>query len=541
MKPTRYYQAAAKEAVENGLKRNITNQLLCMATGTGKTYTAVQVIKNKGRCLWGTHEEGLLSQSATALLSELELMPDDQLLHIINTHGDIIELVRNANRGSFFNDPNTTLIANNIGIIKADLFDIDKPIVMASMQTLWRRLDKIPFDHFQVMVVDEAHLSGSKTWIKSIRHFQCDLKLFLTATPFRSDGMLMGDVADEIIYEYPIDQAIKDGFLCELDAVRIKTNINLDKIRTIGGELNQSDLEVTVNTPERNALIVEKYIQYGSGRQFIAFAVDVKHAQDLTEAFKHRGLSVNFIVGDKELTPNRKKVLTDYRSGHYIGLVNVGVLVAGADFPNTGCIIQACPTKSLVKYLQSVGRGTRLKNQLFITRFGQNCIILDFIDSTTKHRLVNTWTLDKAKPPEDRTFLTKEKREKLIADRERRFKLEQLEKDIRVNLLKLPTVKISNSIRMQEPATQGQLDWIAREGYDIVNLNYTKKMCSDIISNLPASEKQAWVLAKKGYDVSQGVTVGEAKLAFLEIEEREAKAKSEALKKANKFPFNDIF
>lgn len=536
-KGLRPYQREAIAAINNGLAKGIDKQLLVMATGTGKTFTAVKAVKDKGRLLWGTHTEELIEQSAIALLAELELMPYNVLVKTINDSGGLIELLRG---GEYSSNWYVSLISSTIGIVKADLFDIDKPIVVASMQTIYRRLDRIAPDHFGVVVVDEAHYSGANTWVRTLNHFTPKLRLGLTATPHRQDGMLLGDLFDEIIYEYNIDRGIAEGYLCELDAIRIKTNVNLDKVKTIAGDLNQGQLEELINTPERNALVVEKYLQYASGRQFIAFCVDVRHAQDLCAAFLDRGVLTNFIVGDKDLTTDRKGVINDFKSAALVGLTNVMVLTAGFDHPNVGCVIMACPTKSLTKYLQQVGRSTRRKDELYTGRFGQNSIVLDFIDSTTKHRLVNTWTLDKQKPPQDRTFLTQEKKLKLIAERERRFKVEQLEKDLRVNLLKLPVMKVSNSIRMQEPATPGQLEWIAREGYDIININYTKKMCSDIISNLPASDKQVWVLAKEGYDVSQGVTVAEAKLAFQEIEERKAKARSEALKKANRFPFDDI-
>lgn len=546
MKKQRYYQIEAQTAVEKALKRGVINQMLVMAGGCGKTFTAVKIIKNKGRVLWGTHTSELISQSAIAILAEKELLPYNELLFIVDSHGGIIDLIRNSKRGGFFLDEKTKLISEQIGIVKADIFDINKPVVVCSMQTLHKRLHLIPPDHFGVVVGDECHLFLSKTFKLSLDHFKPSLRLLLTATPHRMDNMIMGDIADEIVYEYGLDRGIADGFLCELDALRIKTNINIDRkadgtiVRTTGGELNQADLEEVINTPERNTLIVEKYIQYASGRQFIGFAVDVQHAKDLCQAFKDRGLNVNFVVGDEKETPDRKKVVDDYKNEIYIGLINVQILVAGFDHPNTGCIVHACPTKSLTKYIQSTVRGSRLKDQKFVERFGQNCIVLDFIDVTTKHRLVNTWTLDKAKSPEDRTFTTQEKKLKLIAERERRIKISELQKDVRINLLKLPVPKVIDSMRMQEPATDGQLKWIAREGYDIININYTKQMCSEIISNLPASPNNVYWLSQRGYDVSQGVTMAEYKLALQEIKIREAKEATEKLKKEKKFPYIDI-
>lgn len=539
-KEVRYYQNEALLAVNSSLAAGIKNQLLVMATGTGKTKTAVDIIKNRGRVLWCTHTQELITQSAIALLSEMELMPYNELLKIINGHGDIVELLRAESGTGMFADVNHNAITSQIGVIKADLFDINKPVVIASMQTLWRRLDKIPPDHFDVVVVDEAHYAGANTWVKSLNYLDCKLRLGLTATPYRTDGMLMGDIFDKIVYEYPIDKAIGDGYLCEIDAVKVKTNCNLDKVNTVAGELNQGQLEEVINTPERNNLIVEKYLQYCSGRQFLAFCVDVKHAMDLCKAFQEKGVMADFVVGDETLTTDRKGTISKFKKGDLVGITNVMVLTAGFDHPNTGAVLMCCPTKSLTKFLQQVGRATRLKDKGYVTRFGQNCIVLDFIDSTSKHRLVNTWELDKQKHPNDRTFVTKENKLKLIADRERRMQVADLKKDVRVNLLKLPKVKISDSIRMQEPATEKQINWIKSLGYDVVNINYTKAMCSEIISALPAKEWQINKLANAGYDVSQGVTISEYNMAILEIETQQAKENTEKLKKENNFPFNDL-
>ncbi len=496
------YQTRCNTAIKKGLENNIINQLVCSATGTGKTYigaVAANEVANGGRILWINHTIELIEQSAAALAAE---------------SGEA-----------------------EIGLIKADTFNIEPRIVMASAQTLHNRLHLIPEDYFDVVVADECHLFGAKTFKESLDYFKPKLRLGLTATPYRMDGCMMGDLFDEIIFEYNIDEAIRDGYLCELDAIRIKTNINLDKVKTVGGDLNQGQLEELINTPERNGLIVEKYIQYCSGRQFIAFCVDVKHAQDLCAAFNERGVKTNFIVGDTELTTDRRSVIHGLKSGEYVGLTNCMVLTAGFDHPNIGCIIEACPTKSLTKYLQQIGRGTRLKDAAFVSQFGQNCIILDFIDNTSKHRLVNTWELDRMKPPEERTFISEVKRLKLI--QERKIKLQQ-GNDEAVILLALPVPKINKSIRMAEPATQKQLEWIAALGYDIMNVNFTKSMCTEIISKQPANYSDFMWLKNHGYDVSNGVTQGEAGLAKQHIKNRIAKENTDRLKRENKFPYTDI-
>lgn len=898
-KQQRYYQLEAEEAVNKALDRHVINQMLVMSGGCGKTFTSAKIVKNKGRVLWGTHTAELIEQSAIALLAERDLMPYDELLFTINSHDGIINLLQNVKAGNLFSDPRTKLISDNIGIIKADLFDIDKPIVMASMQTLHRRLHLIPPDHFDVVVGDECFPAGtmidnvpieeikvgdtvrsfnhdtnqvelkkvvrlfkneiktnllkvklsngiefictdnhpiytqeygyvtakfisesvcdkemsclylpygkkqkanrisndqdllfkmrllwnrfrrykskdilqksmftsmpkhiektkkkglysqlqnlrkrskiyyksreskvlcwnsllftrmlfnkkksrhevieienrlqghvrknedrqpdvetwnkreddqinagqnisfkrwkrrkhqtsnndvSSNWIrygvqhsnlsgqrdvseptnllqsrswspgskisnrsgwkdsqtkeveisgqkenrdiefvrvdsceiyqrgsrgkcskvceksyvynfevednhnyfventlvhnchlymaqsfkKSLDHFKPKLRLLLTATPHRLDGMPLSDICDEIVYEYGIEKGIADGFLCELEAIQIKTNTNVDTVKTTAGELNQKDLQVVINTPERNRLIVDKYIEYASGRQFIAYCVDVKHAQDLCQEFKDRGLNVELVVGDEEITPERKKVINDFKSGKYIGLVNVQILVAGFDHPNTSCVIQACPTKSLTKYIQSTVRGSRLKDESVVSKFGQNCIILDFIDVTTRHKLVNTWSLDKGKPTMERVFMSKQKKLAIMAEIEQKRKamVANIKHDKKVNLLKIPEVVFSQNKSSNNPATEKQLNVIAQHGFDIINNSYTNGMCNVIISGLPASQKQINFLRWKGYDTDShpGLTYGEFQLALDEIKKKEDKQ----LKQDDSLPF----
>lgn len=530
----RYYQREAKLAVNNALKKGISKQLLVMATGTGKTKTAISILNDMGgSSLWLTHSEELIDQSAISFIETLELMSHEELHHLIHTHGSVTELVRNNQRGGMFSDPKTKLIGDEVGVIKADVFVADKHFTIASVQTIWRRLDKLPSNLFDNIIVDEAHYSGANTWVKTLDHFQHKLRLGLTATPYRMDGMLMGDIFDEIVYEYPIDKAIKDGYLCKIDAIRVATTTDIDKVKTIGGELSQRDLEETINTPERNGLIVRKYREFCEGRQFIAFCADVKHAMDLAQAFNDENIKTDFVVGDKDLTTDRKGTIRAFKKDELVGLTNCMVLTAGFDHPEVSCIIEASPTKSLAKYLQQIGRGTRLKKGQF-----KDLIVLDIVDVTKRHKLINCWELDKQKAPEDRIFISDEKREKLMASRVHKVQLET-KIDERVNLLEIPKVKISNSIRMNEDATIKQLEWIERLGYDVKNVNYTKKMCSEIISALSASPAQIWKIKQLGYDVSAGVTIAEAKKIF-EIED-EKKAKAQLKQQINNNDFNFEF
>jgi len=415
-----------------------------------------------------------------------------------------------------------------MGCIKADIFKPDANVVMGSLQTVVRRLDKLSPDYFDCIVADEAHLFGSATAFKTLSYFTPKLLIGLTATPHRNDGMMMGDIFDEIIFEYGLDKGIKDGYACELDAIKVTTKVSLDKVRTTAGEFNQKDLADEINTLARNQLIVEKYKAYAEGRQTIAFCVDIQHAIDLAEAFRMNGYNCEAVSSNEELTPERSENIERFKDGKLQIITNVNILVAGFDHVDTGCAIMASPTKSLTKYLQAVGRAARLKTEGFVKKFGQNAIILDIVDSTTRHNLVNAWELDREKPPEERTFITAEKRNKLLEERAKKsVKLEHERKeDEKVSLLRIPKLKISKSIKMEESATEAQLKWINSLGYDVENEHYTKKMCSEIISQQPANQKQINLLKYHKYDVGDRIiTIGDVNAAMWEVKQKLEKQK----------------
>jgi superfamily II DNA or RNA helicase len=321
-KDSRYYQLEAIKAINNAYYKGKSQALLVLPCGTGKTYTCVKAIKGKGRVNFIVTTEELAEQAGIALLAELELMSYNELIDIIGNCGGLVELLRHKPKGS-------ELIYSEIGMIKADIFDIDKPIVISSAQTLHNRLHLIPENHFDIEVCDEADLFIAQSFQKFINHFKPKLRLGLTATPFRQDNLPLEDTFGQTVYEYSMRQAILDGFLTKPLVVKLKTSANLDDVHTQGGEFNNKELTQKINTPERNFSIVNAYIKYGQGRQFISFCCNVEHAIDLCEAFNEKGVKCDYIVGDKELTTDRRGVLNKFHSGEIIGLTNVMVLSVG--------------------------------------------------------------------------------------------------------------------------------------------------------------------------------------------------------------------
>ncbi len=515
----RPYQELAHKQSMDEYEKGIIRQLLVLFTGGGKTKLTISLLDRYKfkRVLWLCWQEELVTQSAMAFIRDKF---DDSL-------ADHIEQIGFLNYVS----SQTGLFGAGdykMGCIKADIWEPNGNVVMGSVATMHRRLDRLPEDYFDAVVCDEAHLFGSVSAIKILDYFKPKLLLGLTATPQRETGVMLSDIFQKIVFEYSLDKGIRDGYAAEMDAIRIKTSTSLDNVKTTAGELNLSDLSNEVNNLARNQQIVDSYRKYAEGRQCIAFCVDILHSLDLAETFRNNGYSCYAVSSDEDRTPRRKENVRDYKNGKIQILTNPSLLVTGFDAPDTGCIIMACPTKSLTKYLQAVGRGSRLKSKQYVEKFGQNCIVIDVVDATSRHSLINAWELDRQKPIEERTFVSEEKKKILLEDREAKKRQVNIthkrDQDEKVNLLSLPVIDLNKyGPQKQKEASQKQLDWIAKLGYDVVNESYTMEQVQQILNSQQAAKWQLDFLRKKGYNIEGGCSVAQYSIAKREIEKREQK------------------
>jgi superfamily II DNA or RNA helicase len=473
----RPYQQEAKDCIYKAFKeRGIKSQLIVIPTGGGKRLMSIDIACHFKKVLFICHREELIIQA----FNEFEKIMPFQT-----------------------------------GIIKAERFDIDKRFVVASIQTLFNRLNRIDAECFDHIIVDECHHFASKTWVAPLHYFKPRLMIGYTATDKRLDGLNLANVFEEKVYEFPIEECIKQGYLAKPEAYKIQTMIDISKLHKIAGDFNQKELSASVNIPTRNHFIVNKWEELTKKEPTIAYCIDIKHCVDLKEIFEHHGYSPAIIVSDKTITPNRDETLNRFKTGELNPLINCEILTEGLDINDVGVIIHARPTMSETLYKQITGRVLRLKSDAFFEKYGHRTgIILDFVDNCGKHSLVNSTTLEKHKPLEDRIFLNTSEKEQRIKDiaekKERDRKIANLYKETtKVNLLKLPEVTVWDSARMEEPATQAQLDWLIRLGVYDPDAEYTKKQASEFITFSQAAPWQIKKLAQWGYDVSEGVTVGQ--------------------------------
>lgn len=542
MRQLRDYQLANHKAITDARNNGVINQLNVMPTGTGKTFTMCDYISAYfDSTLWLTHREELIDQSGLTLAQTMAPEYAEEISEFVDACGGIVEALNKLDRNVAGSDA-LRWMRNNIGVIKQGRNDHHRPIVIASVQTLWRRLAQIHPDSFECIVIDEAHYCMAKTWRKSVEHFNVKLRIGLTATPHRADGVSLSNLFDEIVFEYDLPTAIHEGYLVEIDAVQVKTNINLDNVHTRGGEFISGELQHVVDCPERNNLIVDKYLEYAEGRQAIFYCVNIEHAKNLADTFFRRGVkSVNLVVSDKELCPDRKDIIKKFKRGEIDILCNVDILTTGFDYPELSVVGCACPTKSLTKYIQTVGRGTRPianaikgletskeRREAIKASNKPHLTLLDFVDVTSRHKLVNTWELDRRKPFEEKIFMTEQKREEAIEQREKMKREARIDRhsnvDKRIELIPMPEIKFPRSIRWEEPATEKQIRVLLAKNLitleELRENDYTKEDASRMIGSKEVSMSKVQWLRENNFDAPDVVTFAEYSAAKKMIQEK---------------------
>ena len=278
-------------------------------------------------------------------------------------------------------------------------------VVVAGVDTLGRagstRLQGLDPREFDGVICDEAHHSVAPKYKRVFQHFGLlsedleKLLLGVTATPVRTDNQGLDQIYDEIVYDYPILRAIRDGWLSDIIGIRIGTNVDLDGVRANRGDFVESELQRAVDTDARNEIIVLQWLNHAANRSTIAFTVDIAHAVHLAEAFRRHGIAAESVWGND---PSRVDKLRAHRNGVLTVLCNCAVLTEGYDDWRIGCVIMARPTQSSLLFTQQAGRGIRIQDfpdgisltearGRGLTILKHNCILIDVVDNTKRHQL----------------------------------------------------------------------------------------------------------------------------------------------------------
>lgn len=390
----RPYQELARRAVEREWEEGRRRTLLVLPTGTGKTVVFANVVKDAveagERALVLAHRGELLQQAADKIGAATGM-------------ACAVEKAGETSVGTF------------------------NFVTVGSVQTLMRerRLAAIDPDRFGVVVVDEAHHVLSESYQKVLAHFAGAKVLGVTATPDRGDRRNLGRYFDSLAYEYTMPQAIRDGYLCPIEAQTVPLKLDISGVRQSNGDFSAGELGTALDP--YLGRIADEMIAAGCGkRRTVVFLPLVKTSQKFRAILERKGLRAAEVNGN---SADRAEVLAAFGAGEYDVLCNSMLLTEGWDCPAVDCIVVLRPTRVRSLYAQMVGRGTRLSPE---TGKGK-LLLLDFLWHTQNHELCHpahlvaegdevaaamTARLEESGCPEDLQELVEEAAADVVAQRE---------------------------------------------------------------------------------------------------------------------------
>lgn len=233
---------------------------------------------------------------------------------------------------------------------------IGAPVVIASIQTVARR--GVP--GADLILIDEAHgVPGCKAYRDLLFKLNNVPVIGLTATPY-SPGMgkpykeLGGPLFEKLVPAATIRELINLGYLVDID-VYAPSEPDLRGVKIVAGDYAEKELGEAVDKPDLVGDIVSHYLRLAKGTSAVVFATNRAHSRHIVEGFLAAGITAEHIdchTPDDE----RQAILERVRTGQTTIISNVGILAEGWDHPACSTLILARPTRSLIRYLQMVGR-----------------------------------------------------------------------------------------------------------------------------------------------------------------------------------------
>ncbi|MBD2498881.1 DEAD/DEAH box helicase [Nostoc sp. FACHB-280] len=238
------------------------------------------------------------------------------------------------------------------GIIKAGYKPNDSLIQVASIQTLSRRET---YPKAQLVIIDEAHHSSANSYRKLLDAYPEALILGLTATPRREDGYGLRDVFDHLISSISTKELIALGHLTDYKLIA-GFKYSRHKVPQ-KRDFTRKELE-EVASDYKPFEVLKQWQNFCAGQKTVIFAVNVKHSQDITQAFCANGITCEHLDGETSNT-ERKEILDRFRSGQTQVISNCAILTEGFDCPDSSAAVIARPTSSVTLWLQMIGRVLR--------------------------------------------------------------------------------------------------------------------------------------------------------------------------------------
>ena len=364
----RYYQKLAVQRAIGAIAEGNNRVLLTLATGTGKTFIAYQIVRKLLNLKWRV--DGVRQQPKVLFLADRNILVDQAINTFNNIESQIVKI-----------DGNEIRKRNGVVPSAANVyFAIYQAIAGgANNEEILEYYKQYPKNFFDIIIIDECHRGSANdegSWRKVLEHFDDSVHLGLTATPKREDNVDTYDYFGKPVYEYSLKEGINDGFLTPYKVKRVRTNLDEyvfksgDKVKQ--GELekqqyDQSEFNRTIVIPERIDTLAQSILKLINPMdKTIVFCVDQEHALNMRDAInRHKSIKdmdycVRVTSDEGQRGKDKLEQFQDNDKDIPVILTSSQMLTTGVDARNVRNIVLTRNINSMVEFKQIVGRGTRI-------------------------------------------------------------------------------------------------------------------------------------------------------------------------------------
>ena len=377
-KAPRYYQLQAINKTIEAVSAGQSRVLLVMATGTGKTYTAFQIIWR----LWKAK-----SKKRILFLADRNILVDQ------TKNNDFL--------------PFGTAMTKLTGRTIDPAFEIHLALYQAitGPEEDQKAFKQVAPDFFDLIVIDECHrgsASEDSAWREILDYFSAATQIGLTATPKETHEVSSTDYFGDPVYIYSLKEGIEDGFLAPYKVVRVDIDVDLQGWRPTKGQTdkngeliddriyNQKDFDRTMVIDERTELVAKTITDYlkrtNPMDKTIIFCNDIDHAERMRRALvnlnpeqvKKNDKYVMKITGDDDIGKAQLDNFINPKKAYPVIATTSELMTTGVDAKTCKLVVLDQNIQSMTKFKQIIGRGTRIDE-----RYGKLWFtILDFKKAT---------------------------------------------------------------------------------------------------------------------------------------------------------------
>jgi DNA repair protein RadD len=323
--------------------------------------------------------------AVASMFMEAKIAENKRILVLAHRSTLVKQMVKHASR--------MTTVGRMIGKVEENL---DANVLVASVWTLAgeKRLNSIIDTPFDFVIVDEAHRTASSTYetiLDALKTKNENLKLLgLSATPIRKDKKSLSKYYKTLIQGESVASLIAQGYLSKFKVFATPVK-DLQQVKKSGEDYNITELSKYMRQSWMVDAAVKSYTTHGEGKQMLVFCVDKAHAKDVLKAYIDAGYKKTAYIDGDTPEKEREQILADYETLKTDIIISIETMIEGVDLPDTKVIQLNRPTKSLIFYMQMIGRGMRKKSD------GDFLTIIDNAGCTFEHGMVDaerTWDLD---------------------------------------------------------------------------------------------------------------------------------------------------